>query len=411
LIVPSHVLGQRAGAVAPSDKIVMGGLGIGSRGQTDLQALLSFGQVKFVAICDVRNSRREELKTLIDRKYGTSDTKTYSDQYEILARPDIDAMLIATGDRWHTPLSIIAAQHGKDVYCEKPCSMAMDENWALADAFRRYGRIYQAGCQRRNGGNFELVVDWIRDGKLGKLKTVYADVGPADRWPPVPTRDWLEAEPEPAKQVVDWERWLGPAPWRPYNSAYVAGGWRNFFDFHGGGILEWGSHTVDLCMWAADKDTEQPVTYEPYGGDKPGYGVRCTFKDGLQLVMRDDGSLGSLNTGTCSFRVEGELGWAETGDANRIECSENLKKEMRPHTEARLALAYHQTDFLNAVKSRRPAKANADVASNTHTVCHAAFIAFQLDRKLTWDPAKREFVNDAEANRMKSRAHRDPWRV
>lgn len=411
MIVPSHVLGQRAGAVAPSDKIVMGGIGIGSRGATDLRALLSFGQIRFIAVADVRNERREEVKSMVDAKYNNRDCDTYSDQFELLSRGDIDAVLIATGDRWHAPMAVLAAQHGKDVYCEKPCSMSMAESWAVADAFRRYGRVYQAGCQRRNGGNFELAVELVHTGKLGKLQTVYANVGPSRNWPPLPSRDWLPEEPLPPVQVLDWDRWLGPAPWRPYNSAYVRGGWRNWYDFHGGGILEWGSHTVDLCQWAAKADATQPVEYEPEGGNTGPYKVHCRYANGVKLVMRDDGWEGSLNTGSCSVRFEGDNGWIETGDSGRIECSENLKRELRPTTEAKLALAYHQQDFIDSVKARKQPRANADVAGNTHIVCHAAFIAFQRGKKLTWDPAKSEFVGDDVANRMRTRAQREPWRV
>jgi len=411
MIVPASVMGQRAGAVAPSDRIVLGGIGIGARGTSDLKALLSYRDVRFVAICDVRNERREEIKSLVDQKYANHDCAMYDDQFALLARGDIDAVLIATGDGWHSPLSIIAAQHGKDVYCEKPCSMSMTESWALADAFRRYGRIYQAGCQRRNGRNFELAVELVHSGKLGKLQTVYADVGPWKNWPPLPSKDWLPAEPEPAKQVLDWDRWLGPAPWRPYNPEYVRGGWRNWYDFHGGGILEWGSHTVDLCHWAAQADTTQPVEYEPVGDNKGPYSVNCRFANGVKLVMRDDGWDGSLGTGSCSARFEGDNGWVETGDTGKIEVSDNLRSELRPTGQANLALAYHTQDWLNCIKSRKQPKANADVAGNTHTTCHAAFIAFQRGRKLTWDPVKREFPGDDEANRMRSRALREPWRV
>ena len=197
MIVRSVVLGQRAGTVAPSDQIVFGGIGIGSRGQHDLSKLLNFNQARFVAVCDVRNERREAAKSMVDQKYGNHDCRMCDDQYTLLARQDIDAVLIATGDRWHTPLAILAAQHGKDVYCEKPCSMSMEESWALADAFRRYNRIYQAGCQRRNGANFELCKELLKTGALGKLHTLYANVGPAVNWPPVPSRDWLAAEELP----------------------------------------------------------------------------------------------------------------------------------------------------------------------------------------------------------------------
>ena len=411
MIVPSSVLGQRTGVVPLSDRIVMGGIGIGARGSSDLRALLSYGEVRFVAICDVRNERREEIKSMVDKKYGNHDCVMYDDQYELLARPDIDAVLIATGDRWHAPLSILAAQHGKDVYCEKPCSMTMEESWALRDAFRRYGRVYQAGCQRRNGGNFELAVELAHTGKLGKLHTLYANVGPWEHWPPVPSRGWLAAEPEPPKALLDWERWLGPAPWRPYNSEYVRGGWRNWYDFHGGGILEWGSHTADLCHWAAKLDDTQPVEYEPEGDNDGPYFVHCRFANGLKMVMRDEGWNGKLGLGSCSARFEGDNGWVETGDTGKIEVSENLRSELRPTTEANLALAYHTRDWLNSIKSRSQPRANAAAACNTHITCHAAFIAFQLGRKLAWDPVKGEFPGNEEANRMRSRALREPWRV
>ena len=411
LIVPSLVLGQRAGAVPPSDKIVLGGIGIGARGAHVLSKFLLYDQARFVAVCDVRNERREEIKSIVDAKYGDKGCRMYDDQYALLARADIDAVLIATGDRWHTPLSIIAAQHGKDVYCEKPCSMSMEESWALAAAFRRYGRIYQAGCQRRNGANFQLCKELLKSGALGKLKALYANVGPSVNWPPIPSRDWLAAEDLPPRQVLDWDRWLGPAPWRPYHSSYVHGGWRNFYDFHGGGILEWGSHTVDLCHWAAGLDDTQPVEYEPVGTNTGPYKVLCQYANGVKLVMRDEGWDGALNTGSCSFRIEGDQGWVETGDKTTIACSDNIKPLLRPTESASLALQNHVGDFLRAVRTRQLPQASAAAAANSHVTCHAAFIAYQRGRTLQWDPAKREFTNDDIANRMRSRALREPWRV
>jgi predicted dehydrogenase len=236
-------------------------------------------------------------------------------------------------------------------------------------------------------------------------------VGPAVNWPPLPSRDWLAAEELPPKQLLDWDRWLGPAPWRPYNSAYVRGGWRNFYDFHGGGILEWGSHTVDLCHWAADLDDTQPVEYEPVGTNQGPYSVNCKYANGVKLVMRDNGWDGALKTGSCSFRIEGDLGWVETGDATRIECSDNIKPLLRPTEPASLALENHMKEFVRCVRTRQLPSANAAAAANSHIACHAAFIAFQRGKTLTWDPAKREFTNDDIANRMRSRALREPWRV
>lgn len=408
MIVPGTVLGQRAGAVPPSDRIVLGGIGLGSRGTYVLRSFLAYRDVQFRAICDVRDERREAIKSMVDKLYGNQDCAMYADQFELLARQDIDAVLIATGDRWHALLSIYAAQHGKDVYCEKPCSMSIAESQALAEAFRRYGRIYQAGTQRRNGGNFVLAVELARSGKLGKLRTLHANAGPAKSWPPVPSHDWLPAEPEPARQVVDWDRWLGPCPWRPYNSAYVRGRWRNFFDFHGGGILEWGSHTLDLCQWANNADQTQPVEYEPEGTNQGPYAVHCRYANGVRVVLRDSGWLG---LGSCSIRFEGDNGWVETGDSGKLEGSENVRPYLNPVTNYDTAVAQHVRDFLDCIKTRSQPRANAQAAANTHIGCHAAYIAFQLGRKLVWDPAKAEFVGDPEANRLRSRAMREPWRI
>ena len=410
MIVPASALG-RGGAVAPSDRVTLGGLGIGSRGTTDLQSFLSIPEVQFVAICDVRNDRREAVKSIADKKYGNKDCAMYSDQNEIWARKDIDALLIATGDRWHTLLSIMTAKSGKDVYCEKPCSMTIEQSRALADTFQRLGRVYQAGTQRRNGVNFMQAYDLAKSGKMGKITAVHAEAGPGNRWPPATTHAWLPAEPEPPKQVVDWDRWLGPSPWRPYNSQYVQGKWRGYFDFHGGGILEWGSHTLDLCQWAAGADETTPIEFDPHGMESnTPYSVEGRYANGIKLVLRDSGFLG---LGSCHIRFECEGGWVETADSMKIAVSDNLKGEIfEPATgENRNPTTNHVRDFVRCVKNRKLPRANALAAAQTHIACHAAYIAFQLGRKLRFDPALDSFIGDDEANRMRSRAMREPWRI
>ncbi|HTM50687.1 MAG TPA: Gfo/Idh/MocA family oxidoreductase [Bryobacteraceae bacterium] len=410
LIVPASALG-RGGAAAPSDRVTMAGLGIGSRGARDLQSFLSLKEVQFLAICDVRNERREAIKSIIDQKNGNRDCAMYSDQYELWARKDIDALLIATGDRWHALLSIGSARAGKDVYCEKPCSMTIAESRALADTFLSLNRIYQAGTQRRNGPNFVHAVEMARGGKLGKLTALHAEVGPGNRWPPKTTHAWLPGEPEPPKQVVDWDRWLGPSPWRPYNSQYIQGRWRGYFDFHGGGVLEWGSHTVDLCQWAAGADAVTPVEFDPRGmGQNTPYSIDCRYAGGLRLMMRDSGFLG---LGSCHVRFEGDAGWVETADGGKIEVSENLRGERLEvsQAEAQAATTNHARNFVECVKSRKQPRSNALAACQTHIACHAAYIAFQLGRKLKFDPAADSFIGDEQANRMRSRAMREPWRV
>ena len=406
-VLPASALG-RDGILAPSQRITLGGIGLGFRGTQVLRSFLSNRDVQFLAIADIRQTERDRLKQMADQHHGNNDCATYRDMHEMLARQDIDSVLIATGDRWHAMASIIAAKAGKDVFCEKPCSMTIAESQALADVFRRYGMIFQAGTQRRSSGDFIFAADLVASGRLGKLHTVHARIAAN----PQTSHHWLPAEPEPPKDVVDWDTWLGPCPWRPYNSKYVARGWKGHFDFHGGGILEWGSHTVDLCQWAAQKDDTTPVEYVPEGS-----GVVCTYADGLKLVMRYSGWLG---LGGIAVRYEGDEGWIETGDRGQAIYPESLRAERTVFTTMRGTdpstpgvpwdPTPHVRDFLDCVKTRRPANANSDVAAQSHIVCHSAYIAWQLGRTLKYDPATHEF-DDADANRMRSRAMREPYRI
>jgi predicted dehydrogenase len=396
--VKPDVLG-RDGAVPPSEKIIMGGLGIGPRGMSDLQIFLHEPDVRFIAVADAQASRRNAVKSMVDNHYGDNKCEVFSDFRKLLERKDIDALLIATGDRWHALASILAAKAGKDMYCEKPCSMTIAESIELRDTIRRYARVYQAGTQRRSVGNFVFAVELARKGKLGKLVAVHANT-----LHPATSHDWLPEEPLPPKEEVDWDEWLGPNPWRPFNKRYVQGGWRGYFDFHGGGILEWGSHTVDLCQWANNADDTAPIEYEPNPD-----GVVAKYANGVKLVMRSKGWLG---LGTCSVRFEGENGWVETGDGGEVKLEpESLRGGRKILTESVGRPMSHIRNFLDCVKSRGQPAANADVSCQSHIACHAAYIAWQLNRKLLFDPVKVEFIGDEEANRMKSRAYREPYRA
>lgn len=411
MFIPGPVLGKDGG-VAANDRIALAGIGINNRGGTDLECMMAHPVMQFVAIADIRKDRREAVQKVAEAKYGPG-VAMYRDFREMLPREDIDAVLIATGDRWHTMASIYAAKAGKDIYCEKPCSMTIAESQALADVIRHYGVVYQAGTQRRSIANFIFATDLCHTGKLGKLKTVHANT-----LHPGVNHDWLPAQPEPDKEELDWDLWLGPTPWRPYNRHYIDGGWHNCFDFHGGGILEWGSHTVDLCNWAGTNDVKLPILYEPTGihtlgtgqwdGTTEG-GCICTYDDGLKLVMR---SIGWMGLGTCCVRYEGEDGWVETGDSGRMEFSSGeLRAEQQQFKEAGTSPVSHVRNFVECIKTRRPTNSNAEVVARSHIICHAAYIAWQLGRPLQFDPVKVEFIGDAEANRMRSRALREPWRI
>jgi predicted dehydrogenase len=415
LIVPARVLG-RGGAVAPSNRIVLGGIGIGPRGRQVLAAMMAEKDVQFVANCDVQAALRQSVKAMADEHYGDKGCATYRDLRELVARPDIDAVIVSTGDRWHALGSILAAKAGKDVYSEKPCGLTIGQCQSLADVIRGTGRVFPAGTQRRNVPNFPFAAHLARSGKLGRLRTLHASIYKLEC-----NYDWLPAEPEPPKDVIDWDMWLGPAPWRPYNKAYVVDRrWRGYYDFDSGAkLLDWGAHTVDICQWANNADDTTPVEYEPDGGT-----VYARYGNGVKLVMRPTGWIGQPvqaagaanfavgSTGTCPVRFEGDEGWVETGDNGSIELHPaSLRNEWRAFTMRGTDPSQHTREFLDCVKSRGLPAANYKVMRHSHIACHAAAIAWQLGRKLTFDPAKEEFVRDEEANRMRSRAMREPWHV
>lgn len=400
--VPSAALG-RNGKTAASERITLGVIGVGPRCTYDLRSILKHTDLQCVAICDVQASRRDAAKKLIDKHYGNSDCAVYRDFHELLARRDIDAVLIATGDRWHAPASILAAKAGKDVYSEKPCGLTIAWCQALDDTIRATKRVFQAGTQRRSLPNFQAAVRLAHSGKLGKVHTLYASV-----YTPSVQTSWLPAEPTPARDVVDWDRWLGPAPWRPYNSAYVKGGWRGYWDFDSGcRLLDWGAHTVDLCQWANRADDTMPVEYEPSANK-----ITARYANGVKLVLdflqtpfgQRPGWVQSL--GTCPVRFEGDEGWVEVGDSGGIEVkpaslrSELKDLEIRPTTG--LDVAAHSRNFLDCIRSRGLTAANSSVMRRSHITCHAAALSWLLNRKLRLDPVKEEFIGDDEANSLRS---------
>jgi predicted dehydrogenase len=402
-IIPASALGIN-GTVAPSNRIVVGGIGLGPRGQEVLRSFLQQPEVQFVMIADVQSVRREVVRVMVNRHYQNQDCTETRDMFDVMGRPDIDAVLIATGDRWHALASILAAKAGKDIYCEKPCSMTIRESQELADAINRYGRIFQAGTQRRNVDNFRVAAELARSGRLGRIHTVHAGILPLEE-----SHAWLPAEEEPSPDIVDWDRWLGPAPWRPYNQDYVRGRWRGYYDFHGGAALpEWGSHTIDLCQWAAHADDTTPVEFSAEGQTLHG-----RYRNGTKLVMRLAGFNGEgdwIVPGTCPVRFEGDEGWVEAADTGKIAVSSpNLLASLMPAETAGTDPTQHVRDFLDCIKSRAQPAANANVTRRGHIVSHAASIGWRLGRTVKFDPDTETFINDPEANRMCSRARRAPW--
>jgi predicted dehydrogenase len=399
-ILPSSALGLN-GQVPPSERVTVGGIGIGNRGQYDLGCFLEQKDVQFLAVCDVKKVRRDAVKKIADKHHGNNDCAQYRDFQELLDRKDIDAVLIATGPNWHCTAAIYTAMAGKDMYCEKPVTKNISQSLILAETMRRTGRVFQAGTQRRNLPHFAFACELARTGRLGKLHTIYAHPAGMSAL----MSGWLPAEPLPEKEVVDWDMYLGPASWRPYNAKLLDG-----FNFEkggglvGGGVLEWGSHCVDLCQWAVG-DKSYPVEYDaPKDGQ-----VVARYADGVKLVFRETGW---IPLGSCPVRFEGDTGWVEAGDSGKLVLSSPELIAGRDVAEiGGYPATFHVRDFLDCVKTRSQPKGNADAACNAHIACHAANIAIALNRTVKFDPVKHEFINDAEANRLRSEALREPWRI
>ncbi len=407
--VPAAVLGKN-GNVPPSEQITLGVIGMGPRCKYDLTAMLELSDVRCVAIADVQQSRRNDGKKLVDEKYGNTQCKLYRDFRELLDRKDIDAVLIATGDRWHAKASMMAAEAGKDVYSEKPCGLTIDLCQRLDDTIQKTKRIFQAGTQRRSVPNFIQAVKMAHDGTLGKLQKLHASA-----YTPALRTQWLPAQKSPDPEVCDWNLWLGPAPWRPYNKKYVQGGWRGFWDFDSGAkLLDWCAHTVDLCQWANQADDTMPIEYESSTD-----GISCKYANGVELFIdflkepfgnRDPHYITRL--GTCPVRFVGSKGSVETGDSGEVvttpdELNANAESTKRVRG---LDVAAHARDFFDCVKSRNQPVCNSTVMRRSHIASHAAALSWILNLKLVLDPTKEEFVNDVEANQLRVRESRD-WQA
>ncbi|MHC4198511.1 MAG: Gfo/Idh/MocA family protein [Planctomycetota bacterium] len=413
-LVPSSVMGG-PGRTSPSDRVVMGCIGVGSRGQLDTKGLMHQG-AQIVAVCDVDRRARERTKKIVEdhyaRKLGRDKYKgcaTYNDFRELLARDDIDAVMIATPDHWHVPTAIEAVKRGKDVYVEKPLGMTIAEGQALREAVLRYGAVFMHGTEQRTMRQFRFACELVRNGYLGDLKLVKVAVpgGRATgihRTAPVP--DWL-----------DYDMWLGPAPWNPYTPARCrVNSWYFISDYMTSGFVAgWGIHHVDIAQWALDADSSGPVEIEGTGVF-PGDGlydtavtwdIDYTYAGGVRVNFTDNKK---NKQGVEFIGTKGRL----HVDRARIKLAEpkSLHKAIIGPNEIHLYESDNDDrNFLECVKTRAETASPIEVAHRSTTVCYLGNIAMLLGRKLKWDPVKERFVGDDEANRMLSGAMRSPWRL
>jgi predicted dehydrogenase len=393
----------------PSNRITMGAIGLGGQGTHNLKSFLTFNDVQVLAVCEVDSNRRRAAKNLVDAAYGNQSCAAYNDFRDILARDDIDTVLIATPDHWHAILAIEAAKAGKDIYCEKPISLTVAEGRAVVETMKRYGTVYQSGTQRRSIASFRFGVDIARSGMLGRLQTLhcYYDHGPT--CPP--------QRPEPVPQGFDYDRWLGPAPFEPYTPLRCHVNFRWIYDYSGGQLTDLGAHFTDLAQWAHGDELTGPTHFEgraefPRDGlyNTPvRFEVVATYPDGVQIVMHDETEPGRGPRGN---KFVGTDGWVSVDDTGKITASSDaILRQFKTTQHGYEYMEGHHRDFLTCVRTRGRTIAPPEVAHRSTTTCHVANICLRLGRPLTWDPAAERFVNDPMADGMLARAMRSPWRL
>ena len=404
-VVSSSVIGA-GGRAAPSERIVMGAIGTGGQGTRHIGGgiwvqgggFLSKPQVQFVAVCDVNARNRDNARNIVNKHYSNSDCAEYKDFRELAAREDIDAVLVATPDHWHALPCIAAARAGKDMYCEKPMTLTIEEARVVADTMKRYGRIYQVGTQQRSWHEFRFASELVRNGYIGQVKSITVNVGGPPLWS-------CDAPAESEPDWLDWNTWLGPAPWRPYTSKIAPGGWMAYRDYSGGEMTNWGAHMFDVAQWAMDADESGPVEIIPPDGKD--YKV-LTYKYANGTMMTRD-KIGKEVPGVLFTGTEGKI---EVSRDHLVTWPESLlRQRIAPDQIHLYESKNHPDNFLECVRTRNRPASDAEVGCRSVTVCHLGNIAYWLNRPLKWDPKEERFVNDPEADRMKSRPMRAPWRL
>jgi predicted dehydrogenase len=423
-VVPASALGQD-GAAPPSERITLGLVGIGAMGQGHLRCFLGFDDVQVVGVCDVDQWRRDRAGQLAEETYASRRAEgTYrgcdasNDLRDLVDRDDIDAVVVATGDNWHAAASVLAMRGGKDVYCEKPVSLTIREARAIADAAERYQRVVQIGLQQRSAPEFQRACALVRQGAIGAVDTVYVGF-------PGTSSD-VNLPPEPVPDGLDWDLWLGPAPWRPFNARFHRVGpppgvvpWHFCRDFGGGNLTSNAVHAFDVVQWGLGMDRGGPVevvppetgrvpclTYKYPGGvtlrvtwklDHPEYPVPAGWD--RNTTIRNFGAL-----------FVGERGWVHVGREGFLECfPKEILVDAPRWPEHRQAVRGHQRGWLDAIRTRGPTLCDAEAGCRSTIVSHLGCIAHWTGRALRWDPPSERFLDDDEAQRMTWRPMRPPW--
>jgi predicted dehydrogenase len=418
-IVPSSALG-RDGMVAPSDRIVLGAVGVGRQGSGDMRGFLSQPDVRVAAICDVNQATRERMATVVNQRYADTACGQYNDYRELLARPDIDCVLIATGERWHPLIASAAARAGKHIYCEKPLALSVANCKAVRTAVNQNGVAFQFGTQQRSSFYYRHAVELARNRRIGEIQTIMVGSvrGPNDTLFGVPK------EPPPG---FDYDMWLGPAPWAPYSDMRVSTAAWLFISDYGLGCLDgaWGIHDVDIAQWVADADHTGPVEVEGKATfytdirDVPHeYTVEHKYANGIRLIHMD---MVTARKRAPEFNalpsngaivIFGSEGWIYVSRDGIVTKPASLAAEkIGPNQKQVIRSNDHRRNLLEAIRSGQKTICPIESAVRAQTVVQQEYISLCLGRRLAWDPVAEQFKNDPEANRWLSRPMRSPWQL
>ncbi len=429
--VPFILPSRGRGRPPPSERIHVACIGVGGMGMRLLRTALQHPDVQIVAVCDpVRASNeynhwykegwkgawfgREPARCVVEDHYArVADQPDYRgcfatpDFREVLAQPDLDAVIIATPDHGHAPITIAAARAGKDIYCEKPLSLTLDEGRRMVEAVRRYGRVLQTGTYRRSSAEARRLCELVLNGRIGRLRRILVEIGPNHRPNPTP---W---EPQPVPEWLDYDMWLGPAPWAPYHKNRCLYSFRFIRDYSGGNVTNLGAHMIDLVQWATGHDDTMPVEVEDLGGVFPTAGLfdvadpahfRCRYADGTEF---------ECHTGQrfAWVKFEGDHGWLAFDDRITASSPELLRARIEPGERRLRESDDHMRDFLDSVRNRRDPVAPVEIGHRSAAICHLGNIAMELHARLRWDPQHEVFVGPhaAEANPRRGRPWRPPW--
>lgn len=413
--IPSSALGA-AGRPAPSERITMGIVGWGMQGPGNTGAFLNQKDCQVVAACDLDRNHLDAAVNTVNKKYGNSDCRAYHDYKELMARKDIDTVMLAIPDNWHALVSVAAARSGKDIYGEKPLARTLHEQQAIVNAVQKHRCIWQTGSWQRSVENFHKAAEIVRNGLIGTVQRVEVGLpsGHHDFAGTGKERSITEPPPE-----LDYDTWIGPAQWEPYIKARVHMNWRWNYNIGGGQLLDWIGHHADIAHWGLDFDRTGPIEVEGQGEFPPAdavwntctrYRIQCTYRNGV--VMTIAGGHQDIRGGTKWIGTDGWV-WVDRGG---FDCSrEDLKDMSRLPDNLRKVQTYHSRDhmrnFLDCVKSRQPTITPVETAHHSAIPGHLGLIAMRVGRKIRWDPDKERIVDDKSASQWLTRPYRKPWKA